>query len=74
MEGLKPATSVIHKLNPDVHNAFRKRPQKLKYDKNEFWMFRLPSEHHFLLGSYDQDDLFGKRKGVEHAPFIKTQV
>lgn len=26
-------------------NPYRKRPVKLVYDKNEFWMFRLPSEH-----------------------------
>lgn len=37
-------------------------------------MFRLPSENYFLLSSYDSEDLFGKRKGVEHAPFIKAQM
>jgi hypothetical protein len=37
-------------------------------------MFRLPSENHFLLGSFDQDDLFGKRKGIEHSPHIRAQL
>lgn len=45
-------------------SAFRKRPVKLSYDKNEFHMFRLPSEDAFLLSSYDKDELFGKRKGI----------
>ena len=30
-------------------SAFRKRPVRLDYDKNEYWMFRLPSESAFLL-------------------------
>ena len=34
-------------------NPYKKRPLKLKYDKNEFHAFRLPSENHFLLSSYD---------------------
>ena len=37
-------------------------------------MFRLPSENHFLLGSYDTEDLFGKRKGIEHSPHIRSQM
>ena len=61
-------------MQPGELNAFKKRPLKLKYDKNEFWMFRLPSENYFLLSSFDSQDLFGKRKGIEHAPFIRTQV
>ena len=40
-------------------NPYKKRPLKLVYDKNEFHAFRLPSEQAFLLGSYDQEDLFG---------------
>ena len=55
-------------------SAFRKRPTKLTYDKNEFHMFRLPSEDGFLLGSFDRDDLFGKRKGIDHSPHIKAQT
>lgn len=54
-------------------SAFRKRPVKLHYDKNEFHMFRLPSEDHFLLSSFDRSDLFGKRKGIQHSPHIKAQ-
>lgn len=27
-----------------------------------------------MLGSYDQDDLFGKRKGIEHSPHIRAQL
>lgn len=34
-------------------NPYKKRPVKLVYDKNEYYNFRLPSEHHFLLSSYD---------------------
>lgn len=34
-------------------NPYRKRPLKLQYDKNEYYMFRLPSENQFLLGSFD---------------------
>ena len=45
-------------------SAFRKRPTRLSYDKNEYHMFRLPSEDGFLLGSMDRDEIFGKRKGI----------
>ena len=55
-------------------NPYRKRPMKLKYDKNEYHSFRLPSENHFLLGSYDHEDLFGKRKGIDHSPHIRAQL
>ena len=55
-------------------NPYRKRPMKLKYDKNEFHSFRLPSENHFLLGAFDHEDLFGKRKGIEHSPHIRAQL
>ena len=55
-------------------SAFRKRPVKLAYDKNEYWMFRLPSEQAFLLGSFDTADIFGKRKGITHSPHIKAQT
>ena len=37
-------------------------------------MFRLPSEQHFLLGSFDTEDIFGKRKGIEHSPHIRAQL
>lgn len=46
----------------------------MKYDKTEFFQFRLPSEQHFLLGSFDTEDMFGKRKGIEHSPQIRTQL
>ncbi len=55
-------------------NPYRKRPLKLKYDRNEYHSFRLPSENHFLLGSFDNEDLFGKRKGIEHSPHIRSQL
>lgn len=55
-------------------NPYRKRPLKLVYDKNDFHAFRLPSENHFLLGSYDVEDLFGQRKGINHSPHIRTQL
>lgn len=55
-------------------NPYKKRPMKLTYDKNEFHAFRLPSEQAFLLGSFDTEDLFGKRKGIEHSPHIKSQM
>ena len=55
-------------------NPYRKRPLKMVYDKNEFYTFRLPSEQHFLLSSYDSKDLFGKREGTNHSPHIKAQM
>lgn len=55
-------------------NPYKKRPMKLVYDKNEYHSFRLPSENHFLLGSFDHEDLFGKRKGIEHSPYIRAQL
>jgi hypothetical protein len=55
-------------------NPYRKRPMRLSYDKNEYHSFRLPSEQHFLLGSFDHNDLFGKRKGIEHSPHIRAQL
>jgi len=55
-------------------NPYRKRPMKLKYDKNEYYSFRLPSENHFLLGSFDHEDIFGKRKGIDHSPHIRAQL
>ena len=56
------------------HNPYRKRPMKLKYDKSEFYAFRLPSENHFLLSAFDHEDLFGKRKGIDHSPHIRAQL
>jgi hypothetical protein len=61
-------------LPHEVPNPYRKRPMKLKYDKNEFYSFRLPSENHFLLGSFEHEDLFGKRTGIEHSPHIRAQL
>ena len=55
-------------------NPYKKRPVKLRYDKNEYWSFRLPSEHHFLLSPFDKEDIFGKRKGIEHSPHIRAQL
>ena len=54
-------------------NPYRKRPLKLSYDRNEYHFFRLPSEQGFLLGSWEYKDIFGKRKGIEHSPHIKSQ-
>ena len=56
------------------HSPYRKRPVKLLYDKNDFHMFRLPSEKNFLLSSYDYEDLFGQRKGINHSPHIRAQM
>ena len=38
-----------NQLDEAPRNPYRKRPVKLIYDKNEFHMFRLPSEKAFLL-------------------------
>ena len=61
-------------LPPTQQSAFRKRPVRLNYDSNEFHMFRLPSENKFLLGSLEAEDIFGKRKGIQHSPHIKAQT
>ena len=37
-------------------------------------MFRLPSEKSFLFGGMDYNDLFGRRKGINHAPHIRSQL
>ena len=37
-------------------------------------MFRLPSEKAFLLGGFDYNDIFGKRRGTTHSPHIRTQM
>ena len=55
-------------------NPYRKRPVKIIYDKNDFHMFRLPSEKAFLLSSFDSQDLFGARKGIQHSPHIRAQM
>ena len=55
-------------------NPYRKRPVKLVYDKNDFHMFKLPSEKAFLLGSFDHEDVFGKRKNTNHSPHIRAQM
>ena len=55
-------------------SAFRKRPVRLNYDKNEFYMFRLPSENHFLMQNFEKEDIFGKRYGLQHSPHIKAQM
>ena len=54
--------------------AFRKRPVKLEYDKNEYYTFRLPSEDAQLLAPFDKEELFGKYDGVNYSPHIKSQV
>tara|TARA_B110001450_G_C17354571_1_gene372971 strand:+ start:76 stop:558 length:483 start_codon:yes stop_codon:yes gene_type:complete len=56
------------------HSVYRKRPVKLVYDKNDFHMFRLPSEKNFLFSSYDYEDVFGQRKGINHSPHIRAQM
>ena len=45
-------------------SAFRKRPVRLTYDKNEFYRFRLPSENAYLLGNFDKHAIFGTRHGL----------
>ena len=55
-------------------SVFRKRPVKLQYDKNEFHMFRLPSENHFLLDQFDNKDIFGKKHGIQHSPAMLAQT
>ena len=59
----------LHSSN-SFHVAFRKRPVKLAYDKNEYWMFRFPSEQAFLLVPFESADIFGKRKGITHSTHI----
>ena len=61
-------------LPPVTKSAFRKRPVRLTYDKNEFYSFRMPSEHHFLMQNFEKADIFGKRKGLEHSPNIRNQM
>ena len=55
-------------------NPYRKRPVKLVYHKNDFHMFRLPSEKSFLLSSFNYNELFGEKKGMSHAPHIRSQM
>ena len=55
-------------------SAFRKRPVRLDYDKNEFYSFRLPSENAFLRGSFDKNAIFGSRHGLQHSPHIQAQI
>ena len=55
-------------------SAFRKRPVRLSYDKNEFYRFRLPSENHQLLQNFDKNAIFGTRHGIDHSPHIKAQM
>lgn len=59
---------------PTPSNPYRKKPVKLVYDSNEYHMFRLPSEKAFLLGSYDYEDVFGQRKGINHSPHLRAQM
>ena len=53
-------------------NPFRKRPTKIIYDKNEYHMFKLPSEKHFLLSGFDYETLFGYKKGMSHSSHLKA--
>ena len=55
-------------------SAFRKRPVSLTYDKNEFYMFRMPSENAFFLQNFDKHAIFGTRHGLQHSPHIKAQM
>lgn len=61
-----------HNLPHAPQNAYRKRPLKLVYDKNDYHAFRLPSEQAFLLGPFDTEDIFGQRKGINHSPHIRS--
>ena len=49
-------------------NPWRKRPVRLTYRTTDYQMFRMPSEKTFLLGGYDYNGLFGKRKNTDHSP------
>ena len=73
-EALREPKGIANGLPTAPANAFKKRPVKLQYDKNEYYSFRLPSENHFLLSAFDQEDLFGKRKGIDHSPHIRSQL
>ena len=55
-------------------SPYRKRPVKITYDKNDFHMFKLPSEKAFLVGSFNYNDLFGDRNGINHSPHIRAQM
>ena len=55
-------------------NPWRKRPVRLVYRETDFQSFRMPSEKSFLLGAYDYNELFGKRKNTDHSPQIRTQI
>ena len=55
-------------------SAFRKRPVRLTYDKNEFYAFRLPTENYFLMQNFDSSAIFGKRHGLDHSPHIRDQI
>ena len=68
----KPYTGIDGESLPHApKNPYRKRPVKLIYDKNDYHMFRLPSEKAFLLGGMDHNELFGARKGIDHSPHIR---
>lgn len=72
-------TQAAKNVNPNglphaPQNPYKKRPIKLTYEKTEYHSFRLPSEQHFLLSSFDTEDLFGKRRGIEHSPHIRSQL
>jgi len=73
-QSLREPSGTASGLPNQTPSAFKKRPMKLVYDKNEFHAFRLPSENHFLLSGFDQEDLFGRRKGIEHSPHIRAQL
>ena len=55
-------------------SAFRKRPVRLVYDKNDFWSFRMPSEKAFLLQNFDAHSMFGVRHGLQHSPHLRAQM
>ena len=55
-------------------NPWRKRPVKVTYDPTHYQMFRLPSEKAFLFQGNDYNDVFGERKGMNHAPHIRNQI
>ena len=71
---MKPSQLSGDNLPQAPRSAFRKRPVKLTYDRNEYWQFRLPSEDAQLMGPFQKDDVFGKRQGVDYSPHIKAQV
>ena len=55
-------------------SPWRKAPVKLRYDRQEYHMFRLPSEEKFLLGPFDRQEIFGKKEGRTHSKQVAAHI